>query len=63
MKAQEMVGLTSSAFPVYEDVYSQIQERRDVSQKRLALGQRIEKVEVSTWGSLLLQRAAFTTDG
>lgn len=45
MKANELVGLTSSAFKDYEDAYAKIMELRDVFNKQLALDARIEKVE------------------
>jgi hypothetical protein len=45
MKAAEMVGLTSSAFKDYEDVYAKIKELRSVFNKQLALDAKIEKVE------------------
>lgn len=46
MKAQEMVGLTSSAFKEYEEKYANIKEMRDVFSKQLALEAKIKKVEV-----------------
>ncbi|RYY72678.1 hypothetical protein EON63_20560 [archaeon] len=49
MKALECVGLTSSAFKLYEDAYKKIQELRDVFAKQLALDQRIERMEVSSY--------------
>lgn len=46
MKANECIGLRSSAFSEYEDKYKEIQELRDVFNKQVALEERIQKVEV-----------------
>eukprot|EP01039_Chlorochromonas_danica_P009908 gene9908-10956_t len=45
MKAHELVGVTSSAFPLYEDAYQKIMQLRDVFGKQLALDGRIERLE------------------
>lgn len=50
MKAHELVGVTSSAFPLYEDAYQKIMQLRDVFGKQLALDGRIERLEVSVFG-------------
>lgn len=47
MRADKLVGLTSSAFSTYEDNYAAIQELRDVFSRQVALDAKIEKVEVS----------------
>jgi hypothetical protein len=46
MRADKMVGLTSSAFSTYEESYAAIQELRDIFNKQVALDAKIEKVEV-----------------
>ena len=46
MKAEEMVGLTSSALKHFEETYEKIKELKDVFSKQLALDAKIEKVEV-----------------
>ena len=46
MKADKMVGLTSSAFSDYEDKYNEVLRLRDIFNKQLALDEKIEKVEV-----------------
>jgi ferritin-like metal-binding protein YciE len=46
MKAEEMVGLTSSILKHFEDTYSKIKELRNVFNKQLALDTKIEKIEV-----------------
>jgi ubiquinone biosynthesis protein Coq4 len=47
MRADKMVGLTSSAFSTYEESYAAIQELRDIFNKQVALDAKIEKVEVT----------------
>lgn len=47
MRAAEMVGLRSSAFRLFEEQYSGIQELRSAFHKQLALDAKIEKVAVS----------------
>lgn len=47
MKADKMVGLTSSAFSDYEDKYNEVLRLRDLFNKQLALDEKIEKVEVT----------------
>ena len=46
MRAEEMVGLTSSALKHFEETYEKIKELKDVFSKQLALDAKIEKVEV-----------------
>ncbi len=54
MKAEEMVGLTSSILKHFEDTYSKIKELRSVFNKQLALDTKIEKIEVRTGSCLFI---------
>jgi hypothetical protein len=46
MKSNEMVGLTSSAFKNYEDLYKKINELHSVFNRQLALDSKITQIEV-----------------
>jgi hypothetical protein len=56
MKASEMIGLTSSAFKNFEDIYDKIKQIRNIFNRQLALDSKIQKVDVRMllWSYVLL---------
>eukprot|EP01038_Epipyxis_sp_PR26KG_P007229 gene7229-9860_t len=46
MKAGEFVGLTSSAFPTYEEAYLKIKQQREVFARQLALDAKLEQLQL-----------------
>ncbi len=60
MKAEEMVGLTSSVLKQFEETYGKIKELRNVFNKQLALDSKIEKIEVISLKHFFAVEPSFT---